>query len=74
VRSSKLRAAGRRNIKKAAQAAKSKKTIAHLSAKTRSALGKQGAKVATGGTAGATQTNLRQKRKMDSLRTAGDRY
>jgi hypothetical protein len=44
--SAKQRAAARRNVKKAAAAAKSKKTISHLSAKTRTALGKQGAKVA----------------------------
>jgi hypothetical protein len=44
--SERQRAAARRNIKKAAAAAKSQKTIAHLSAKTRTALGKQGAKVA----------------------------
>jgi hypothetical protein len=40
------RAAARRNIKKAAAAAKRKRTIAHLPKKTRTALGKQGAKVA----------------------------
>jgi hypothetical protein len=40
------RKAARRNIKKAASAAKSKRTIAHLSSKTRTALGKQGAKTA----------------------------
>jgi hypothetical protein len=34
------------NIKKAAQSAKRKRTIAHLSKSTRTALGKQGAKVA----------------------------
>jgi hypothetical protein len=44
--SAKQRAAARRNIKKAASAAKSKKTIAHLSSQTRTALGKQGAKMA----------------------------
>jgi hypothetical protein len=38
--------AARKNIKKAAQAAKRKRTIAHLSKSTRTALGKQGAKVA----------------------------
>jgi ABC-type transport system involved in Fe-S cluster assembly fused permease/ATPase subunit len=42
----KQKAAARRNIKKAAKAAKRKKTIAHLPKKTRTALGKQGAKVA----------------------------
>jgi hypothetical protein len=44
--SAKQKAAARLNIKKAAAAAKSKKTISHLSAATRHALGKQGAKVA----------------------------
>jgi hypothetical protein len=36
----------RKNIKKAATAAKKKRTIAHLPKSTRTALGKQGAKVA----------------------------
>jgi ABC-type transport system involved in Fe-S cluster assembly fused permease/ATPase subunit len=44
--SSKQKAAARKNIKKAAQAAKAKRTIAHLPARTRTALGKQGAKMA----------------------------
>jgi hypothetical protein len=44
--SAKQKAAARRNVKKAASAAKSKKTISHLSAATGHALGKQGAKVA----------------------------
>jgi hypothetical protein len=44
--SEKQRAAARRNIKKAASAAKRKRTIAHLPKKTRTALGKQAAKVA----------------------------
>jgi hypothetical protein len=43
--SSRQRAA-RRNVKKAASAAKRKKTIAKLPQRTRTALGKQGAKVA----------------------------
>ena len=42
----KQRAAARRNIKKAATAAKRKRTIAHLPKRTRTALGKQGAKMA----------------------------
>jgi len=42
----KQRAAAKRNIKKAAKAARRKKTIAHLSRKTRTALGKEGAKAA----------------------------
>jgi hypothetical protein len=44
--SSKQRAAARRNVAKAARGAKKKKTIAHLSKKTRTALGKEGAKAA----------------------------
>jgi hypothetical protein len=39
-------AAARRNIRKAAGAAKRKRTVAHLSKKTRTALGKEGAKAA----------------------------
>jgi ABC-type transport system involved in Fe-S cluster assembly fused permease/ATPase subunit len=42
----KQEAAARRNIKKAAKAARRKKTIAKLPKKTRTALGKQGAKMA----------------------------
>lgn len=38
--------AAKRNIKKAAGAARRKRTIAHLPKSTRTALGKQGAKVA----------------------------
>ena len=37
------RAAAKRNIKKAAAAAKRKRTIAHLPKRTRTALGKKGA-------------------------------
>ncbi|MGH7632253.1 MAG: hypothetical protein ACRENC_00890 [Gemmatimonadaceae bacterium] len=44
--SSKQKTAARRNIKKAAKAAKRKKTISKLPKKTRTALGKQGAKMA----------------------------
>jgi hypothetical protein len=44
--SSKQKSAARRNVKKAAAAAKSEKRISHLSKATRTALGKQGAKVA----------------------------
>jgi hypothetical protein len=44
--SGRQRAAARRNIQKAAAAAKRKRTIAHLPKKTRTALGKQAAKVA----------------------------
>jgi hypothetical protein len=42
------RSAALRNIKKAAKAAKRKRTIAHLPKKTRTALGKEGAKAAKG--------------------------
>jgi len=42
----KQRAAAKRNIKKAAKTAQRKKTIAHLSKRTRTALGKEGAKAA----------------------------
>ena len=44
--SARQRAAARKNIKKAAQAAKRKRTIAHLPKRTRTALSKQAAKVA----------------------------
>ena len=40
------RAAARKNVKKAAKAARRKKTISRLPKKTRTALGKQGAKTA----------------------------
>jgi hypothetical protein len=43
---SKQRAAARRNIKKAATAARRKRTIAHLPKQMRTALGKEGAKAA----------------------------
>jgi ABC-type transport system involved in Fe-S cluster assembly fused permease/ATPase subunit len=42
----KQRAAARENIKKAQQAAREKRTISNLPKSTRTALGKQGAKVA----------------------------
>lgn len=42
----KQRSAARKNIKKAAQSARRKRTIAHLPKSVRTALGKQGAKVA----------------------------
>jgi hypothetical protein len=44
--SSRQSAAARRNVKKAASAAKRKQTLKHLPKKTRTALGKQAAKVA----------------------------
>ena len=42
----KQKAAARKNIKKAVAAATKKRTIAHLPKKTRTALGRQGARVA----------------------------
>ena len=54
--------AARRNVKKAQEAAAGQKTIAHLPAKTKSALGKQGAAVAqrqrTGGHSPKTRAEL----------------
>ena len=54
--------AARRNVKKAQQSAASKKTITHMSAKARTALGKQGAAVAqrkrTGGSSPKTRAEL----------------
>jgi hypothetical protein len=54
--------AARRNVKKAQQAARSKKTISNLPKSTRTALGKQGAAVAqrkrTGGSAPKTRAEL----------------
>ena len=54
--------AAKRNVKKAQQSAASKKTIAHMPAKTRTALGKQGAAVAqrkrTGGKSPKTRAEL----------------
>ena len=45
----KQRTAARKNIKKAAKGAKRKRTIAHLSKGTRTALSKQAAKVRNSG-------------------------
>jgi len=45
----KQKSAARRNVKKAAKAARNKRTIAHLPKETRRALGKQGAKAAKKG-------------------------
>jgi len=58
----KQRQAARRNVKKAQKAARSKKTIAHMPKKTRTALGKQAAAVARrkrrGGTHPKTKSEL----------------
>jgi hypothetical protein len=54
--------AARTNVRKAQKAAKAKKSLASMPAKTRTALGKQGAAVAqrkrTGGTSPKTRTEL----------------
>lgn len=54
--------AARRNVKKAQRSAAEKKTIAHMPAKTRTALGQQGAAVARrkrgGGTSPKTRAEL----------------
>jgi hypothetical protein len=44
--SSKQKRAARSNIEKAARAAKKKRTVAHLPKRTRTALGREGAKAA----------------------------
>ena len=58
----KQKKAAKANVKKAQRAASSKKTIASLPAKTKTALGKQGAAVAerkrTGGTTPKTKAEL----------------
>jgi hypothetical protein len=51
--------AAKRNVKKAQQGASAKKTIAHLPAKTRTALGKQGAAVAARKRSGASSPKTR---------------
>lgn len=67
----KQRQAAKRNIKKATTAAKRKRTIANMPAKTRSALGKQGAAVArrkrTGGTTPKTRQELYAEAKRRNL-------
>ena len=62
--------AAKANVKKAQRSAASKKSIAHLPAKTRTALGKQGAAVAqrkrTGGATPKTRAELYElARKLD---------
>jgi len=63
--------AAKHNVKQAQQAATSKKTIAHMPAKTRTALGKQGAAVArrkrTGGTSPKTRAELYEIAKQRDL-------
>jgi hypothetical protein len=68
---SKQRTAAKRNVKKAQQAAKSKRTLAHLPASTKTALGKQGAAVAqrkrTGGSSPKTRAELYEVAKKRDL-------
>jgi hypothetical protein len=58
----KQRAAAKRNVKKAQTGAKSKRSLAHMSKATKTALGKQGAAVAqrkrTGGSSPKTRAEL----------------
>jgi hypothetical protein len=57
----KQRTAARRNVKKAAAAAKAKKSISSMPKKTRTALGKQGAAVAQRKRSGASGPKTRQE-------------
>ncbi|HEY3670218.1 MAG TPA: hypothetical protein VGN51_04735 [Acidimicrobiia bacterium] len=63
--------AAKRNVKKAQAGAKSKRSISHLSSKTRTALGKQGAAVAqrmrTGGSQPKTRAELYDEAKRRDL-------
>jgi hypothetical protein len=65
------RRAAQRNIKRAAAAARSRKTISHLPRSTRSALGKQGAAVASrkrrGGTSPKTRAELYEEAKRRNI-------
>jgi len=74
----KQRQAAKRNVKKAQKAAKSKKTIANMPKKTRTALGKQAAAVAkrkrTGGSSPKTKAELMkiaQKRDLEGRSKMG---
>jgi hypothetical protein len=60
--------AAKRNVKKAARAARSKKSIAHLPKRTRSALGKQGAAVARRKRRGGAQPKTRTELYEDAKR------
>jgi hypothetical protein len=63
--------AAKRNVKKAQEGARSKKSIASMPARTRTALGKQGAAVAqrkrTGGTTPKTRAELYEEAKRRNL-------
>jgi len=63
--------AAKRNVKKAQAGARKKRSIAHMPAKTRTALGKQGAAVAhrkrTGGSSPKTRQELYEEAKRRNL-------
>lgn len=63
--------AAKRNVKKAQAGARKKRTIAHMPAKTRTSLGKQGAAVAqrkrTGGSSPKTRQELYEEAKRRDL-------
>jgi hypothetical protein len=61
VATEKQRAAARKNVRSAAKAAKSKKTIAEMPKQTRTALGKQGAAVANRKRTGGSEPKTRQE-------------
>jgi hypothetical protein len=67
----KQRTAARRNVKKAQTGAKQKRSIANMPAKTRSALGRQGAAVARrergGGSSPKTRAELYEEAKREGL-------
>jgi hypothetical protein len=69
--SQKQRAAAQRNVKKAATGARRKRSIANMPAKTRTALGKQGAAVArrkrSGGSSPKTRAELYEEAKRKGL-------
>jgi hypothetical protein len=58
---SKQTSAARKNVRKAAAAAKQKKSLAHMPKATKTALGKQGAAVAQRKRAGGTEPRTRQE-------------
>lgn len=60
--------AAKQSVKKAQSAARSKRTIAHMSAKTRTALGKQGAAVAQRKRIGGSSPKTRQELYEDAKR------
>jgi hypothetical protein len=68
----KQRQAARKNVRKAQQGARRKKSIAHMPAAKRTALGKQGAAVAqrkrTGGSSPKTRQELYEEAKRRNIR------